>query len=127
MTWFAAHVVMYVKWKDGPQKRFPVWENVVLLKAESEDEAFDKAEQHGREGEGDDDGSFRWGGHPATWVFAGVRKLTACANADKRPNDGTEITYTELEVDSPEAVRKLVEGQAVSVRVKDRFPMVHDA
>ena len=41
--WFAAHVVMYVKLKDQPQDRFTVWENIVLIKACSEDEAFEKA------------------------------------------------------------------------------------
>jgi hypothetical protein len=78
MSWFAAHIVMFVKVTGKRQRRFPVWENIVLIEADSEARAFAKAEQRGRLDEGDDGGSFRWGGQPASWVFAGVRKLTLC-------------------------------------------------
>lgn len=121
MSWYAAHVVMYARWKKGRQERFPVWENIVLVQADSEEEAFAKAESRGREEEGNDDGNFRWGGRPATWVFAGVRKLTLCEDADEQPIDGTEVSYIEMEVDSPAAIRKLVAGQPVGVRLRERF------
>jgi hypothetical protein len=121
MSWFAAHLVLYVRFKERRQDKFPVWENVVLIKADSEDEAFTKAEQRGRDDEGDDEGSFRWGGRPAEWVFAGVRKLTACQDQDKRPGDGTEVTYTEMQLDSEQAVRKLAAGQPVSVHLRDKY------
>jgi hypothetical protein len=126
MSWFAAHLVLYVKWKEPSQKRFPVWENIVLIKADSEEEALEKAERRGREEEGDD-GTFRWGGQPAAWVFAGVRKLTACQDPQKRPGDGTEISYTEMEVRSQEAVEHLVQGQPVAVRFKEKFRIVYGA
>jgi len=121
MSWFTAHLVLYVKFKDRTQKRFPVWENLILVRADSEDEAFAKAEARGREEEGDDDGSFRWDGEPATWVFAGVRKVTACDDPGRRPGDGTEVSYIEMELGSEEAVRRLSEGESVTVRLKDRF------
>ncbi len=127
MIWFAAHVIMAVKLKSGRQKRFPVWENVVLIEAGSEDEAFRKAEEIGRQGEGDDDGTFRWGGKPASWVFAGVRKLTECALAGQRPEDGSEITYNELELDSQESVESFAAGNAVPVRYNDRYPDLSEA
>jgi hypothetical protein len=66
MTWYAAHIVMAVKFKRGEQNRFPVWENIVLISAESEEEAFAKAEERGRCEEGDDGGTFTWGDRPAT-------------------------------------------------------------
>ena len=119
--WFAAHVVMYVKLKDQPQKQFTVWENIVLIKARSEDEAFEKARLRGQEEAGDEDGTFRWDGKPACWVFAGVRKLTACEDPDKRPGDGTEITYTEMLLESEQAVCKLVNGDPVALEYADRF------
>ena len=124
MSWFAAHIVLRVEFKTQPQARFPLWENIVLLQAETGEEAFAKAEQRGREEEGDDDGSFRWGGQPARWVFAGVRKLTLCQDSDKRPRDGTEISFNELEVSSEEALGKLLAGQPVSVKLADRFGAV---
>ena len=36
MRWYAAHIVLYVQLKSGRQKDFPVWENIVLLHARSE-------------------------------------------------------------------------------------------
>lgn len=116
MNWYAAHLVMYVERKAKHQDRFPLWENIVLIRADTEDEAFAKAEQRGREDEGDDDGTFRWGDEPACWVFAGVRKLTLCQDAEKRPGDGTEISFTELEVGSTETIGKLLAGEAVTVK-----------
>jgi hypothetical protein len=124
MSWFAAHLVLYVKLKKQRQQRFPVWENIVLIKADSEDEAFRKAEERGREEEGDDGGTLQWGGEPATWVFAGVRKLTSCQDPEKRPGDGTEISYVEMEMNSKEAVDQFAEGQPVAVRYKEKFRIV---
>jgi hypothetical protein len=122
MTWYAAHIILYVEKQRQPQNGFPVWENIVLIEAATEDEAFDKAETIGRRGEGDDDGSFRWEGEPAKWVFAGVRKLTTCENEESRPGDGTELTYLQLEVGSREALARLVEGESVQVELKEPFP-----
>ena len=121
MKWFAAHIIMVVKLKNGPQKRFPVWENIVLVSAESDDEAFAKTEQYGRKEEGDDDCTFRWDGKPARWVFAGVRKLTECAVVGERPDDGTEISYNEMELGSERAIEQFVAGRPTSVRTNDRF------
>ncbi len=127
MSWFAAHLVMYVKLKDRPQNRFAAWENIVLLKADSEDEAFEKAERRGREDEGDDDGSFRWGGQPATWVFAGVRKLTSCQDAEKRPGDGTEVSFLEMEFGSQEALEQFVAGESVAVRFREKVRTANES
>src|SRR5947209_17169270 len=123
MSWYAAHVVLYVKYKKGPQSKFPVWENVFLIEAATDEEAFAKAEARAREDEGDCDGSFRWGGRPATWVFAGIRKLVSCDDPDERPGHGSEVTYTEMQLDSEEAVRKMAAGEAVTVELTDEFPV----
>jgi hypothetical protein len=119
MTWYAAHVIMYVKLKSANQRRTPVWENVVLIEAENADVALQKAEAHGRVHEGDADGSFTWGGQPATWVFAGIRKLILCQDEQARPSDGTEVTYSELEVKSEADALALGAGQAVTMRYSD--------
>jgi hypothetical protein len=121
MSWFAAHLVLFVKLKDKRQRRFPVWENIVLIRADSEALALEKAEQRGREEEGDDDGTFRWGGQKAQWVFAGVRKLTMCEDSESRPSDGTEISYLELELDSQDAVAQLMAGRPVPMRYREKF------
>ena len=33
MRWYAVHAVMYFNWKRGKQRRFSVWENALLVKA----------------------------------------------------------------------------------------------
>jgi hypothetical protein len=123
MTWYAAHLVFYVRFKRRRQTHFPVWENIVLIRARTLDEAFAKAEQRGRDDPCmDPDDSFRWGGRPAEWVFGGVRKLTTCVDKDQRPTDGTEVTYLELKVRSRADLEKLIAAEPVAVRLEDGFP-----
>ena len=127
MTWYAAHIIMVAKLKDHAQDKFPVWENIVLISAKSERQAFTKAEKHGRREEGDDDGTFHWGGRPATWVFAGVRKISECAVLADKPDDLTEISCNELELDSQESVDKLITGRPTRVKYNDRYRTLGDA
>ncbi len=122
MNWYAAHLILYVRFKEPPQEHFPVWENIVLIAAESADEAGAKAELRGHEDEGDSDGSFTWGGRPSTWVFAGVRKLMKCDPIWERPGDGTEVSFTEMELPSMDAVLRLAEGRDVLVQLEDERP-----
>jgi len=117
MKWYAAHLIMYVKFKKHRQNRYPLWENIVLFKANSEDEAFAKAERRGHLEEGDCDGSFTWGGKPARWVFAGVRQLISCQDEKRRPTDGTEVTYLELQVSTSKTLKKMMEGKMASVSI----------
>jgi hypothetical protein len=37
MAWYAAHIVLYFRLKKRRQKRFVVWENIVLINAKSEE------------------------------------------------------------------------------------------
>lgn len=123
MTWYAAHLLFYVKLKRKRQTRYSVWENIVLISAKTVDEAFTKAEKRARQDACmQPDDTFTWDGEPAEWVFAGVRKLTLCMDEHKRPGDGTEVTYLEFEVPSLAALRKLMEGEPASVKIADGFP-----
>jgi hypothetical protein len=117
--WYAAHILMYVKRKNKPRGKIPVWENIVLIKADSEESAFAKAQERGKQDEGDDDGTFRWDGEPAAWAFAGVRKLTLCEDPERRPGDGSEVSYSEMEVGSEQALWSLLEGKPIAVKLND--------
>jgi hypothetical protein len=117
--WYAAHILMFVKRKTKASGKIPLWENIVLIQADSEEAAFAKAQARGQQDEGDDDGTFLWGGQPAEWVFAGVRKLTLCEDPEKRPGDGIEISYTEMEVNSEQALQDLLDGKPVAVKLTD--------
>lgn len=119
MKTYAAHLILYVRLKSASQSVYPVWENVVLITASSEDEAFAKAEALGRSEEGDEDNSFSWDREPATWVFAGVRKLVECL--EPLPNDGLEITSNQYDVQSLDAISKLVAGEPTLILLNDPF------
>lgn len=122
MSWYAAHLVQYFKRRKGPQSRFLVWENIILVRAASADEAYRKAEQRGRQEEDVDDDTLMIGGHPARLVFAGVRKVTLCEEDHARPTDGSEVSYNEFMLRSEASIKKLVEGDAVTVEVLSPFP-----
>ena len=116
MSWYAAHTIMYVKYKDGIQDSYPFWENIILVEADSDDEAVAKAKSRAREDEGDSNGTFTWSGRPAQWCFGGIRKIVTCEDPENKPGDGTEITYLEMEVDDEEMFRKLMSGEPVEVK-----------
>jgi hypothetical protein len=122
-NWYAAHIVMLVKFKGGTQRRFPAWENVVLVEAKDDEEAWTKAEAIGRAECESSDATARWNGRPFTWEFAGVRRLCLCAVVADRPGDGDEATYHELEFESLATARRYAAGRSVTVRHKD---VIHD-
>jgi hypothetical protein len=122
MTWFAASVIMVIRFQDGVQDKYPVWENVILIDASSVEEAYSKAEQYGREDESSPDESVTWEGRVAQLVFGGVRKLIEIRNASAlrdQPGDGAEITYSQFELDSDESLSKLIKGEEVSVLYRE--------
>ena len=126
MPWFAAHVIVYFQWKDGPQPRFTVWENVHLIDAADRTEARARAEVLGRREEGDDRGTLRETDaagieHAAQRVFAGVRKVLTVAHEREDEQLGTddEITFSQFHVDGPEAVQRLAAGEAVRLTYSD--------
>lgn len=112
--WYVAHAIIYFKYKDVRQKKFPLWENVYLLAALSEEEAWKKARELAQLDAGDDNGSLRCDGHAAMRVFAGIRKLVTLID-EEGPRDGIEITFSELEVKSEADIQALAKGEAAVV------------
>lgn len=119
--WYAAHIIMYVRPKRNPATKVPVWENIVLIKADSEAAAFAKAEERGKQDALDNNGGLLWGGEPAEWKFAGVRKLTLCEDPEKRPGEGTEVSYVEMELPSEQALWNWLDGKPTSLKSMDLF------
>jgi hypothetical protein len=111
MTWYAAHSITYVKFKDGNQDKYPIWENIILIEALSNSEAWDKAIARAKEDEDKEESDLLWGDRPAIFVFAGIRKIVLCVDAEERPNHGTEITYSQMEIDSLESLSKFLRGE----------------
>lgn len=118
MPWYAASAIMFVKYKDANQDTYPVWENVHLIEATTPEEAEEKAIRRAKENEGDASGSFFWNERPATWVFAGLRKLLTVSLPDSGKNelDGAEVTFSEFVVTTEADLNALVNGEDVQVR-----------
>lgn len=117
MKWYAAHIIQYIKFRDGIQDSFRFYENVVLIEADSSDEAWQKAEAHGKSEEYDDP-SFTCNNRPAQLVFAGVRKIISPAGSEdleNSPRHGTELTYSLICIDNKEDFEKYVANESVMV------------
>ena len=115
MNWYIAHVIMYFRFKDGNQNKYPIWENLILVNGENKREAFEKAKAKSIGEEGDDSESLRVGGRPAIMTFGGIRKLVECEDSDQIPCDGTEVSYSRLEVGTEEEFNKLIKGDSVDI------------
>ena len=121
MPWFCAHAILYARFKVGAQSSFPVWENVYLVEASTPDSALVSAEARARSDEGDSEGSFTWEGRPAEWVFVGIRKLISVSPRTSGAvlSSGDELTYSQFEVASLEAVNDLARGSPVQLRYEE--------
>lgn len=126
MNWYAAHLIMYFKYRHARQRSFLVWENVVLIHAADSEEAYAKAERRGREEEACDDETLTMGGRPAKMLFAGVRKVTLCVDPHERPGDGTEVTYNEMRLTSERAVFQFAAGKSTRVTLDVNFASERD-
>jgi hypothetical protein len=130
MGWYGANIIIYLEYLDGNQDKYPVEENIVLIKATTGKEAFIEAEKIGRQYElkvtiGAVD-------KPAKWVYGGVRAIIECQDIDPDtleqspnfvPSHGTEVSYASLIVDNKEALTKLINGESVSIILEDATPL----
>ena len=116
--WYSAHIIMAVEFEDpADQTSYPFWENITLVEADSEGEAWERAEAIGRGEETDGSDGLRWNKRPARWKFAGVRKVVECRSDDPGdpPVHGAEVSYSQMSVADKESLAKLVQGKPVEV------------
>jgi hypothetical protein len=115
--WYCAHVIMHLKpykYTKGDQL---VWENMILVEAQSPEMALEKAKTIGLEDQDSSHGT-TIDDRPARMIFVGVRKLIECrtiGDIENKPADGTEVTFSEFLVKNEEDVRKLAAGDPVRV------------
>jgi hypothetical protein len=124
MTWYAASIITVTKLRDGVQTKFPVYEDVYLVEADTDGEALQKAKAIGTSSVIDDP-SLTLGGQPARDYFAGIRKLITVRNPDEpepdqgRPCQRSEVTYSRYTLESERDIDKLARGEPVSVIYED--------
>ena len=118
--WYCAHAIFYFEFKYEEQDSYLVHENVYLIQAVDESSAMGKAIEIAKENEDlSEDNHLELNEKPVRYLFSGIRKLIIVSNYDKENEDiiesGVEATYSELEVDNFNQVKKLSEGSFVEV------------
>jgi hypothetical protein len=121
-SYYIAHVIIWVRYKDGNQNEYPVWENIYIIKADSDEEAREKAEREGRAYPSSDD-DLTVDGRPAEWIYGGVRKVIHSISGnsinveiDLMLEDVAELTWNEFTVPDKESLDKLISGEPVNIR-----------
>ena len=116
--WFAAHIITVFRYRKRRQRKFRVWENIVLVQAATPEEGWKKARELGEESVRDGS-DWTVNGLPATLDYVGVRKLINVDDPEKRPKHGTEITYNKFDLSSRADLEKLVAGDPVSIEYEE--------
>lgn len=121
--WYAAHIITVFRYRDTQrarrQRKFHVWENIVLIEAASSEEAWRKAKEYGRKDAAHDDKTWRMNGVPAKLDYVGVRKLIDVVDPDTRPGHGTEVTYNKFNLSTRADLERLVNGDPVQVEYQE--------
>lgn len=123
--WFCAHVIIWQQYKDGIQDDYGIWENIYLVKADTAEEAWQKAECKGIEITEHDDG-LEINGRPARWVYGGVRKLITAIDSSffeckihEVMENIIELTWNEYTVPDKQSLDKLIAGDSVNVNYEE--------
>jgi len=106
--WYVgSYLIRFVELEDNynfdPERRFLSWENTVIVKANSLDEAYKKIEQIGKS----DTRPYKGGpeGVPVQWVYEGVTELLPIYD---ELEDGAEIMWCERKPRKLKNLKKLV-------------------
>ena len=116
-SWYIAHVITRIEFIEGEQEPVPVWEDCILVRASTHDEARARAEAHGKANAAVKDLSMTWEGRRARMHYVGVRKIIKID--EETLGDGIEVTYSQYLVPSLGQLRSLAAGGAVSLRYEE--------
>lgn len=109
--WYVgAYLLRFMELRDpmrnDPERRFLSWENTVLVRATSFDEAFEKVETVGK----GNATRYRGGpdGVPVKWQYLGITELLPIY---EEIEDGAEIAWSENSGRTLKSLRKLVKSK----------------
>jgi hypothetical protein len=90
--WYISHELLYAETKkEAPTERLTVWENLILIRAKSRDEAYKKAMKHGKISED----KVKIDGKPGELKFLGLRDLVLIYD---ELEDGAELEWHETQL-----------------------------
>ena len=64
-------------------------------------------------------GDFTQDGVPARWVVAGVRKSVECDDSEERPGHGTEVSYSQFQLDDEATLRRFLDEEPVALTYEE--------
>jgi hypothetical protein len=125
MTWYGASLIFATKVVDGEQEKIPISEEVYLVHAPDDEEAWQIAKEIGRHDQLIND-KVEFNGRVARREFLGIRKLRSIYNPvsmddidQEPPTNGSEITRSNFEVVGQESLDDLMNGKPVTVLYVD--------
>jgi hypothetical protein len=93
VSWYLSREIIYFEFADqGDQDEYQVWENLILINAQSPEEAYQKALKHGFDGEGE----VTIDGRKGRSKFKGLKTLVPVYEDIE---DGAEIEWLEYVVE----------------------------
>ncbi|MEN3951237.1 hypothetical protein [Iodidimonas sp. SYSU 1G8] len=118
MEWYAAHTIIAFQREDGVGP-ISVCENIYLVCAQNSHSALGKAKLISDNEVNNNDGT-TINGHSAKCIYGGVRKIVTICNErppqyEARPDDGSEISYIEYELENAEDLKEIISGNSISM------------
>jgi hypothetical protein len=107
--WYAAHMVFGYYIAGEAEPTF-MYENIVLFGGFTSEEAFEKAEEFGRESSLET--TLTIGGKPGEERYLGIKRLITCLDA---PGEGVEVTYLHLRLQKGTSAKDYLENDEASV------------
>jgi len=96
VSWYLSREIIYFEFADqADQDEYQVWENLILINAQSPEAAYQKALKHGFDGEGE----VTIDGRRGRSKFKGLKTLVAVY---ENIEDGAEIEWQEYVVEKDE-------------------------
>jgi hypothetical protein len=105
-TYLARFIELEDESNQDPEKKFLTWENTVIVKAKSLEEAYDKIESHGLQHAEPYKGGTE--GIPVRWEYMGVISLVPIY---EELEDGAEIMWSENNPRKLKNLKMLVQGR----------------
>ncbi len=114
--WYAAHILMLIKFQDGRQDIHPVWEQIHIIEADTSDNAYEEADRIGALHEESDSDAHTYGGRPVRWKYGGVRRLAECVEFfDTAPESGNEVAYLSYFLENESDLDKMLNNQSARI------------
>jgi hypothetical protein len=121
MSWWAAHAIYRFQSKrTKPSEWIYTWEDIYLIQAKNNKEAWKKARQVAKSNEDLSWGTRNERNEPQNLVLVGIRALISCSivgHDQTKLDSGTEATYLEQVFKDEVRLKEYLKGGLVSAKI----------